>query len=458
MRDSGKTHRIVRHLRTPLIDVGDGENAPVSHRGIAVKDYQLGWFKPGTIRTICLPPFDKPSAIGLVWHLLADGGKIITERLGDDVRKELRRSACFDVSQEPPYVILRKLSGPPGERPEKIKVPDGRKRVLISRYGAYGDHMMTSGLVQHLHDEGWHITYNCTEKGDAVYRGDPRIDDLMVQEHDIIPPNDELRKYWDALSSDYDRFVNLSEVIEGQMLRMEGRPDFNDSWVKRAAECGGNYFDAHFKRAGIEAEGSLPKIYLSEDEREWAGKEVDAVRKKLGKSHIVLWNIFGSSFHKMYPWMFDVWYLITHNRDDIGVLALSDGLGKFVVGNDCKCVFNAGDRYKIRQAMALHSAVDSVVAPETWSLIAGLSFPAPVIALLSHSSVGNYTWREQDVPLHAGVADCGCWPCHQIHYSRNSCPRGLREKSATLCMDQIPPLDVYNALMRIRNEHNALIA
>lgn len=459
MIDAGNLHRVIRHLRTPLLDVGDENNTSISHKGIAVKDHQLGWFKPGTIKTVCLPPFDKPTAIGLIWPILADGGKIVTSRLAEEVRKELRKTASFDVVSEPPYTIVRKLSGPPGERQGKQKQSDNRKRVLISRYGAYGDHMMTSGLVQHFHDEGWNITYNCTEKGQEIYKGDPRIDDLMVQESDIIPPNDELRKYWDELSGDYDKFVNLSEIIEGKLLRMEGRPDFLDPWVKRAAECSGNYLDAHFERAGIDAKGTLPNIYLSDAEKEWAKREVDHVRKKLGKSHIVLWNVFGSSYHKMYPWMFDVWYLIDHNRDDIGVLAVSDGLGKFVVGNDFKCVFNAGERYKIRQAMSLHSVVDSVVTPETWSLIAGLSFPAPVVALLSHSAKENYTWRDGDVPLRPKVADCPCYPCHQIHYSRTSCPRGIREAAATRCMDAIKPLDVYHSILRMQSdEHNTLVA
>jgi len=61
----------------------------------------------------------------------------------------------------------------------------------------------------------------------------------------------------------------------------------------------------------------LPSVWLSDAEKEWAKKEVEQVRKRLGKKFIVLWNIFGSCFHKMYPHMFDVFFLIKTNRDDI---------------------------------------------------------------------------------------------------------------------------------------------
>jgi hypothetical protein len=256
------------------------------------------------------------------------------------------------------------------------------------------------------------------------------------------------------LGTGFDKVLKLSGTVEGDLLRVEGFPNFNDPWEKRHIECNKNYIDHHFTRAGLDIKGRLPVIILTDAEREWAKKEVDHIRKKLKRSYIVLWNIFGSGWHKAYPWMFDVWMILKTNRDDVGILAVSDSHGGYVVGNEFnELVHNGCGKYKIRQSLALHSAVDAVVTPETWSLSAGLGFPKPIIALLSHSSKEKFSFRDGDIPLAPKVKDCPCYPCHRLIYSREGCSRGLYNKDATLCMDQIPPADVYDALMILRSKH-----
>jgi len=358
---------------------------------------------------------------------------------------------------EGPFTIVKRLSGPPGEYPAPVPKPvDGRKKVLLIRYGAIGDHLMVSPLIQHYHDEGWHITYNVSENGEKIYEGDPRIDDLMVQQMALISSKrTDLDAYWKKLEKDYDKVVSLIECVEGDLLRVEGSDQYGDSILKRQIECKGNYIDHHFERAGLDIKGRLPSIWLSDKEREWAKNEVAMVRKKLGKSFIVLWNIFGSSWHKAYPGMFDVWSLLKINRDDIGVLAVSDQMGKYVVGNNFNDVlYNGCDRYKLRQSIALHSAVDAVVTPETWSMTAALGFDAPMIALLSHSARSNISARDKDIILAPSVKACSCYPCHQLHFSRIGCPRGVYFEDATLCADSIEPGTVYQSLMTLRSRHD----
>lgn len=442
-----------RHLRSPVVDAGSGD--AVCKGALKVDLAQLLWFKDRHLKSICMDEVTEQQ-LALLFPLLADGGVVITPLITQEAIKSLRKQYRYQRITEGPFTILKRLSGAPGEYPAPtIKPANGRKKVLIIRYGAIGDHLMATPLIQHYFDEGWHITYNVSENGERIFHGDPRIDDLMVQQMSLISTDRaEMDDYWKKMGKDYDKVVQLIECVEGDLLRIEGTPQYKDSWEKRFEECGGNYIDHHFERAGLDIKGRLPSIWLSDVEREWARREVDVVRKKLGKSFIVLWNVFGSSWHKAYPWMFDVWTLLKINKDDIGVLAISDKMGKYVVGNDFNSVlFNGCDRYKIRQSIALHSAVDAVVTPETWSMTAALGFDAPMIALLSHSSKSNISYRDKDILLEAPLADCPCKSCHQLHYSRISCARGVYNSDSTLCMDSTPPGDVYQALMKLRSRH-----
>jgi len=448
-----KHYLLYRYLRSPMVDAGSGE--PVSQLALKAKPEQVGWLKERSLKSLCFDMVPE-KYVSEVFAFLADGGVLISPNIEDAAIKSLRKTFRFQVFREGPFTIVKRLSGPPGELDAPVRKPvDGKKKILLIRYGGNGDHLMVSPLIQYYHEEGWYITYNVTAAGETIYKNDPRIDDLIVQEDNVIPPlRTGFDAYWKKLGEGHDKVVTLIEVLEGDLIRVEGSDQYNDTWEKRMVDCEKNYLDHHFTRAGLDIKGRLPSIWLSDKEREWAKNEVESIRKKLGKKYIVLWNIFGSCFHKMYPHMFDVFYLLKTNRDDIGVLAVSDDLGKYVVGNDYnQVVYNGCGKYKFRQSLALHSAVDMVVTPETWSLTAAQGFDAPLIALLSHSSRKNFTIREQDIYLTPSVKDCPCTPCHQIHYTRNSCPRGVYNTDSTLCADSIAPGDVYQALMKIRSRY-----
>jgi hypothetical protein len=445
-------YKLYRYLRSPVVDAGEGQ--AVCKGALKITLSQLLWFKERHLKSICMDDVSEQQ-LALVFPLLADGGILITPSITPEAIKSLRKAYRYQKIIEGPFTIIKRLSGAPGEFPAPVPKPvNGRKKVLLIRYGAIGDHLMVTPLIQHYYDEGWHITYNVSENGENIFKDDPRIDDLMVQQMSLISTvRTEMDEYWQKIGKDYDKVVQLIECVEGDLLRIEGTPQYSDPWIKRHAECDKNYIDHHFERAGLDVKGRFPSIWLSDAEREWARKEVDMVRKKLGKSFIVLWNIFGSSWHKAYPGMFDVWSLLKINGDDIGVIAVSDKMGKYVVGNDFNDVlFNGCDRYKIRQSIALHSAVDAVVTTETWSMTAALGFDAPMIALLSHSSPKNISHREKDILLEASLAKCPCKTCHRLNYSRASCPRGTFYQDATACMDAIEPGTVYSKLIGLRGK------
>ena len=91
------------------------------------------------------------------------------------------------------------------------------KTAGVVRYGAFGDMLQTAPILAGLKAEGFHVTLHCQAPGSDVVRGDPNIDSLQEQDRDQIP-NPELGDYWTWLSKRYDRFVNLSETVEGALL------------------------------------------------------------------------------------------------------------------------------------------------------------------------------------------------------------------------------------------------
>lgn len=461
-------YRIIPYVKTPAIDLGGG--TLVSEKCLAMRDYHMSCLRENSVRTFCIDgiPEEDPNKILMLWAFLSEGGCLISANpIPTESFKELRkasfmRKSCYQILETEPFTVLRKVHGNGGEVPyTKPKPKPGQKTVCLVRYGALGDHVMMSVIIDHFHKEGWYVVYNTNQRGRNVYRGDPRIDEYIDHEDDIIPPNmEKLNAYWGKWEKHFDRFINFGGIAEMDLLRVEGiQPEYLDPWVKRHDECNKNYYDHHFERAGLpEIKGRRPVMWLSEQERQWARKEVDDVRKKLGKNFIVIWNMLGSAFHKMYPWTYDVWYTCLHNRDDIGFITVSDHVGAYMEEKMFGNVYPRSGKYQIRHTIALHSSVDGVVSPETNSLNTGLAFPAPIIALLSHSSKDQFPWREYDIPLSPPVKDCKCYPCHQLHYSRLGCHSGVINKAATLCMDQINPTEVYHALLRIRYGDNALAA
>ena len=449
-------YKIVRYLKSPIIDLGAG-TLP-SPKALHFPESHLPIVRSGGIKTICVDGIRRSEAINQLWEYIADGGCLISAyELEKEVQQIIKSNFRFQTIMRSPFHVIKKLSGPKGELPYAEKSPaPGQKTVCLVRYGALGDHIQMSMIIDYYHRNGWWVVYNCNRKGRDIYRGDPRINEYIDHEDGIVSAEKpKLSAYWNSLSKHYDKFINFSEIAERTLLREEGSKEFMDSWEKRHADCNRSYFDEHFVRCGLpDIKGERPKIWLSDKEKEWARKEVEEAKRKTGKSFIVLWNIMGSAFHKMYPWSYDVWFLCEQNRDDIGFITVSDVLGSYLEEKKFKNILPRSGKYTIRHTMAIHSAVDAVVTTETNSLNTGLGFNAPIVALLSHSSKDQFPWREYDIPMWPTADKCSCHPCHQLHRSRMSCPRGVINHDATLCMDQIPPTEIYENLMRLRNEYN----
>ena len=102
-------------------------------------------------------------------------------------------------------------------------IPDdfGGKRVAktacVVRYGGFGDMIQTASIFPRLKEQGYRVCLNVTERGSEISETDPNVDEILFQKTDQIPGN-RLTEYWEKMSPCFDKFIQLSESIEGKLL------------------------------------------------------------------------------------------------------------------------------------------------------------------------------------------------------------------------------------------------
>lgn len=308
--------------------------------------------------------------------------------------------------------------GGASERGVTLRKVTTKPRACIVRYGAMGDMIMVTPLIKQLYEDGYEVTLNISPYSAPVIKYNPYVSNIVLQERDAIP-NHTLGEYWNEWKGDYDKYINLSESIEGTLLKVEGRREFFTSQAWREEKCNRNYFDFTMERGGYpDATGLRGELHFSKDEL----KEARWFRNKFAGKKLVLWALNGSSFHKKYglfqPVMKD-W--LDANPDAVMVTVGDDRAREFEL-NHPRAVKAAGE-WPIRTSLCLSQFVDVVVGPESVMTNAAGCYDVPKITLLSHSTHENLCkYWANDFCLAPNKAIAPCYPCHQLHYNLQSCP------------------------------------
>lgn len=329
------------------------------------------------------------------------------------------------------------------------------KTVCVVRYGGFGDQIMASNILPELKRQGYHVTFNTTPKGRAILENDPHIDDWIIQEDNEVP-NHLLSEYWKEMATRFDRFINLSESVEGTLLALPGRA--NHGWPDnlRRTHLNKNYLEWTSALAGLPYH-SEARFYPTADEKTKAIEYLRGLRAErlpadspLGliapPVFSVLWVLSGSSVHKFYPWQDSVIAKVLLEMPEATVIFNGDYACQILEAgweNEPRVKCESGSM-GIRDSLTLAQAVDCVVGPETGVLNAvGFETNAKVI-LLSHSSPENLTKHWVNTATIA-PQDTPCWPCHRLHYGREFCPEHA-ETGAAMCQINITPDRVYDAI------------
>jgi ADP-heptose:LPS heptosyltransferase len=306
------------------------------------------------------------------------------------------------------------------------------KRVLVIRLGAYGDLVMITPLLKQLKVDGYHVTVNVKGYTRKVLEGNPNIDEFLI--HDDSIPNKDLGAHWEKLGKNYDKVINLSGSIEDGLIKISDGERLNEITRERLSST--NYYDETMLLGGYpDLAGKNGELFFTDKEERFAQN----FRKKYSKCFLVLWSLSGSSTHKSYPYTEVVARKLLDVYDDIVFVTVGDIVCQLLEWEHKRTIQRAG-KWTIKKSMIITKYADLVIGPQTCMLPAAACFDTPKIVFLSHSTHDNLCkyWTNHEC-LHSSVE---CYPCHQIHYTNDSCV--LDSALGTpICMTKLSPWDVY---------------
>jgi ADP-heptose:LPS heptosyltransferase len=312
-------------------------------------------------------------------------------------------------------IIAKRIEGSKGILPIK---PIAAKRACIARYGALGDAIVISPLIKKLKEDGYETHLNISSYCAPVLENNPYVDNILIQERDLIP-NHLLGPYWNFWKTQYDKYINLSESIEGDLLMVEGRAPFFTSKEWRHKTANKNYYDYTMKRAGYpEVLGTKGELFFTNAEERAAQKFFGALAGKF----VIVWALNGSSHHKVYPLMEPTLREWFRQHPNSVVITVGDYTAKLLEFDHPQMIHKAG-AWSIRESLISTKYANLVIGPETMMTNAAGCFATPKITFLSHSTHENLCkYWENDYCLEPDPELAPCYPCHQLHYTKESCP------------------------------------
>lgn len=326
------------------------------------------------------------------------------------------------------------------------------KTVCVVRYGGFGDSIQASNILPELKRQDYHITFMTTPRGQNILQHDPHIDAWLLQDDDQVP-NQELPLYWAAMAKRFDKFINLSESVEGTLLAFPGR--VNHSWPDsvRRVEMNKNYLEWTAQLAELPY-WSEARFYPSPDEESKAtGYLADFRNAVTGPLAIgtpvmfnILWCLAGSSMHKFYPHQDTVIARVLNEIPEAVIILNGDEPCQILEAGweDQPRIRCESGKMGIRDSLTLAARVNCVVGPET-GLLNAVAFEAVgKVIMLSHSSAENLTkyWVNTATMTPAATS---CYPCHRLHYGKEFC-REDADTGAAACQKDISPDAVFDAI------------
>ena len=313
------------------------------------------------------------------------------------------------------------------------------KKAAVVRYGAFGDMIQTSSILPALRSAGFTLTLFCGEEGYNIIKHDPHVDEFVVQSKNQVP-NHELGPYWRHWMKRFDRWVNLSESVEGTLLALPGRPNHGWPGHVRHKYMNRNYLEFTHELAGVKKEYH-PKFYATNKEKKWAKKQ----RARIN-GPVILWALSGSSVHKNWPYLDQVVARFMLETSDVHFIFVGDKLTQILetgweLEPRVKCKSGV---WSIRETLSFIEQADLVIGPETGVLNAASMLPVPKITYLSHSSENNLT-RDWINNISLTPDGCACYPCHQMHNGFKYCSRDDKTGAAE-CQAKIPAEDMIRSI------------
>lgn len=355
------------------------------------------------------------------------------------------------------FQVYKKLTGT--RHHYACRQPRPKKTCAVVRYGAFGDAIQAASVFPGLKRQGFHITMFVATGAYQVLKEDPHVDRFIVQADNQVP-NVWLGEFWDCMAKKYDRFINLSESIEGTLLAMPGR--INHIWphAVRHRYMNRNYLEWTHELAQVPYAGTGVTFYATDLERAWAKQE----RSKMGP-FVVLWSLAGSAVHKVWPYMDAIIArLMLDTQAHVVLVGGEEGAMLECGWENEPRVHRTSGKWSIRQSMVFCEVADLILGTETGLMNAAAFLSVPKIITLSHSSIENLT-RDWVNTTSLEPMNTACFPCHQLHYSFQYCPRDLDPQcpecesktcavhtGTSKCSADISPAQMWDAVAQVLND------
>lgn len=320
-------------------------------------------------------------------------------------------------------LILKKLA-PEAGHIFSYRNPKPEKTAAVVRYGAWGDSLQSASILPGLKKQGYHITLYSTPRSFEVVEHDPHIDRVIMQDPEQVP-NGALGYFWASEAKKYDKWVNLSESVEGTWLSLSDR--MNSKWPQsvRQKHLNYNYFQFQHEIAEVPWKGAPEhKFYATIEEKNWALERQIEFKAK----PIILWALNGSSVHKVWPHIDQIFARLLLTYPECKIITCGDDKSRMLdePWNHEKRVIRTAGKWSIRQTLAFAQIADLVVGPETGVLSAVAMEDMPKIVFLSHSSHENLT-RDWKNTFALFSTKTKCYPCHKMHYTWEHCMQNKEE-------------------------------
>ena len=337
------------------------------------------------------------------------------------------------------FFSFKKLES--GKNKYSYQNPKPDKTCAVVRYGAFGDLMMASSVLAGLKKQGYHTTLYTSPPGSDVITHDPNIDQIILQEKDQVP-NQALGEFWEFLAKRYDKFVNLSESVEGTFLALPGRAQHAWPHDVRHRMLNYNYVQFQHELAGVPHEPKV-RFYPTEEERQWAERER---AKMLGR--VVMWSLIGSSVHKRNPHVDAIVARFMLTMPDVHVILVGGPEAEMLEAgweNEKRVIKTCG-KWSIRQTLSMVEKCDLIIGGETGVLNAASCLEVPKILFLSHSSAENLSrdWVNT-ISLEPDKKEVPCFSCHQLHYGWTFCKKD-EDSGTAMCQVRITPDMIWRAV------------
>jgi ADP-heptose:LPS heptosyltransferase len=336
------------------------------------------------------------------------------------------------------------------------------KRIMLWRYGAFGDLLYTLPVIDRLREQGNVLYLHTGFKGKEIFDADTRFEGMTFYEPPFFSesPEDVSAKIQKVMDEDVEGFqpdlvVNLSNTIETTLIPSRGDDNFEWSIEQRRNSLPGeSFYSLSLAAAGLSREllpGECGTAAFYEWEIEWAKK----FRGDVG--FLVLMALAGSNAQKRFPQAASIARKIVEEFKDAYILLVSDPETLAARRPEFHAI--GSDRIKIpdpraglafRRALLLARYADYVIGPETGLLVGAGMWGTPKTMLCTTSSVAQAV--SGHIYDHSLQSSISCSPCLRAIYKPEDCYLSVRGDGRTPCNDYFNEGEIFERIELVHRD------